>query len=123
MAHQWSEEQEAVFQWFAQATPGNCVVRARAGTGKTTTIIEGITRAPEANILLAAFNKQIAEELQSRLTNPRAEAKTLHALGFSYLKRNWSKVRVDANNRAWDLARAACGPKVPDPIVDRKSVV
>lgn len=113
----WSEEQEAIFAWFTNTSPGNCVVRARAGTGKTTTIIEGISRAPEESILLAAFNKTIAEELQSRLTNPRAEAKTLHALGFSFLRRHWSKVRVDANSRPWDLARAACGPKTPDPIV------
>lgn len=115
--HTWSEEQEAVFAWFARTEPGNCVVRARAGTGKTTTIIEGIARAPEQEILLAAFNKTIAEELASRLTNPRAEAKTLHALGFSFLRRHWSQVRVDAASRAWDLARAACGPKVPDPII------
>src|SRR5262245_2928107 len=51
----WSPQQTAVFDWF-NAGAGNLIVRARAGTGKTTTIIEGIARANEKSILLAAFN-------------------------------------------------------------------
>jgi DNA helicase-2/ATP-dependent DNA helicase PcrA len=71
------------------------VVRARAGTGKTTTIIEGVNRAPEASILLCAFNKRIADELNSRLDNPRAEAKTLHALGYQMVRRQWRGMPVN----------------------------
>jgi len=68
----WSAQQEAIFGWFGSAG-GNLVVRARAGTGKTTTILEGIGRAPEGKILLCAFNKRIAEELQTKVRNPAAE--------------------------------------------------
>jgi len=89
----WSNEQKAIFAWFEEGT-GHLVVRARAGTGKTTTIIEGIEHAPEASILLAAFNKAIATELQSRIRNPRAQAKTLHGLGYSYVRSAWGNVSL-----------------------------
>lgn len=110
----WSPQQAAIFDWFQNGS-GNLVVRARAGTGKTTTILEGINRAPDASILLAAFNKRIAEELVSKLSNPRAEAKTLHAAGFGIVRRYWENVRVDEKRDA-DLAARVCG-QVPDAIL------
>lgn len=110
----WSPQQAQIFQWFESGS-GNLVVRARAGTGKTTTILEGINRAPDASILLAAFNKRIADELVSKLSNPRAEAKTLHAAGFAIVRRYWENVRVDADRDA-DLAARVCG-QVPDMIL------
>jgi DNA helicase-2/ATP-dependent DNA helicase PcrA len=116
MGINWSEEQEAIFAWFANGE-GNLVVRARAGTGKTTTIIAGIDHAPERKILLASFNKSIERELSARLKNPNAQAKTLHGLGFAFLRRNWTRVRVDASTRGWDLARTACDKQTPDPVI------
>ena len=92
------------------------MVRARAGTGKTTTILEGISYAPEGKILLAAFNKKIAEELKLKLKNSNAEAKTLHSIGFGFILRNWTNVTVDAD-RGLRLARQAMGNSAPDPIV------
>jgi DNA helicase-2/ATP-dependent DNA helicase PcrA len=127
---QWSLQQNGIFSFFAKKPihadivemakkgtfptkyDGSLAVRARAGTGKTTTIIEAINYAPEAKILLAAFNKKIAEELALKLKNPKAEAKTLHSLGFSYVRRNWDKVRVD-NDRSERLVRTL-DPSMPD---------
>lgn len=110
-----STQQVAIFNWF-KAEKGNLVVRARAGTGKTTTILHAITHAPEGRILLAAFNKKIAEELKSKLRNPKAEAKTLHSVGFGLVLRNWNGVKPD-EGRGLRLARAAAGMSCPDPIV------
>lgn len=115
MSKQWSPQQSAIFGWFKQGS-GNLVVRARAGTGKTTTILEGISHAPEKNILLVAFNKSIATELQSKLKNPYAEAKTLHSLGFSFITKNWTGIRVDAE-RSKRLASLVCGSACPDSVV------
>jgi hypothetical protein len=101
-----------VFDWFAHGT-GNLVVRARAGVGKTTTALEGIEHAPDDSILLAAFNKRTAEELASRLTNPRAVAMTLHSAGFRIVKQFWEGVRIaDRSERADDLARRGCAEYV-----------
>ncbi len=85
-------------------------------TGKTTTIIEGITYAPERSIMMCAFNKKIATELGAKLKNPRAEAKTLHAIGFGLIGRNWSSVKVD-NDRGENLARKVMPQGAPDPMV------
>lgn len=126
----WSPQQDAIFDWFehpkyrtiptgtgSTTGPMHLVVTARAGSGKTTTIIEGITRAPEPRILLAAFNKRIQEELAGRISNPNAEAKTLHAVGFACVRRYWESIRIaDGNRRALSLAEAVCGPAAPDAI-------
>ncbi len=115
MSRQWSTQQQAIFEWFKSGT-GNLIVRARAGTGKTTTILEAIQYAREKNPLCVAFNKTIATELQERLTHPGAEAKTLHSLGFSFITKNWQGVRVDGE-RSKRLASQACGASCPDAVV------
>ena len=104
-ARTWSPQQSDIFGWFREGK-GNLVVRARAGTGKTTTICEGINHAPEESIILAAFNKRIATELTTKLKNPYAEAKTLHAIGFGFVLQNWKGVKPDSE-RGWRLAATA----------------
>jgi len=112
----WSQQQHDIFRFFANGT-GNLVVRARAGTGKTTTIVEACAHAPASEkILLAAFNKKIATELTQRVTAPNVEAKTLHGLGFAYIRRQWSNIKVDASVDM-DRARAACGKNAPDEMI------
>lgn len=91
---QWSDQQKLIFENF-RTDKDNLVVVARAGTGKTTTIVQAIEYAPQNKILLAAFNKKIAEELKTRLKNPRAEAKTLHSIGFGFVRSKFPKVRLD----------------------------
>lgn len=105
---EWSNEQSNILNWFAGGN-GNLVVRARAGTGKTTVLIEGISRAPESRILLAAFNKSIAEELQKRIRG-RGEAKTLHSLGFSIIQKTWGRVTMD-KDRGKKLAEKAANKR------------
>lgn len=117
---QWSTEQDAIFDWFQNGT-GNLVVRARAGTGKTTTIKHGVSLAPERSILMAAFNQRIAKELKAAvdgLGRDGVEAKTLHGLGLRYvrLRQNWPGVRVD-NGRDEDIAADVCGREAPDDAV------
>lgn len=119
MAKNWSEQQKAIFEWFRSGL-GNLIVRARAGTGKTTTILEAICYAVEAKILLAAFNRRIAVELQEKLggrgPGARAEAKTLHGLGFQFIKYAWGKDIQPDDGVEDDRVRAACGPSAPDGI-------
>lgn len=120
MERTWSEQQQRIFVWFEkpQEVLKNLVVRARAGTGKTTTIIEGINRAPESSIILCAFNKRIQEELAGRIVNPNAHAQTLHSLGFRCVTRFWENIRVEVERgmRADALTEKVCGPMAPDVI-------
>jgi len=96
MTISWSKQQQSIFEFFKHGQ-GNLVVRARAGTGKTTTIVEGVKHAPDNSILLAAFNKSIATELQRKLVNPNAEAKTLHGVGNSFIYEHLGKTTLDFN--------------------------
>jgi superfamily I DNA/RNA helicase len=111
-----SSEQTAIFDWF-ETGDGNLIVVARAGTGKTSTIIRALNYAPEARILVCAFNKRIADELVSKITDPRAEAKTFHSIGYAAVRRNWNVKMAQGFERALDLAEKVCGGRVPDPII------
>jgi superfamily I DNA/RNA helicase len=116
---EWSDQQLAIFKEFRDGKR-HAIVRARAGTGKTTTIIRGIDFAPEKSIVMCAFNNRIAKELVNRLRNPRAQAKTLHSIGYGIVRRNWNLgVESDSQRgeRADGLAAAVCGPTTPDTIV------
>ena len=102
----WSEQQQAIFKAFREPA-GNVLVRARAGCAKTTTSLEGVKQAPERRILVAAFNKLIADEANARLVGQdRVKAKTLHALGMGYIKSAWGPVEVDNNGRGWELVNS-----------------
>ena len=84
-----SDQQKAVVQWVQEGI-GHLNLVARAGTGKTTTLIE-ICKVAQGTIFLGAYNKKIAEEIKSRLEAlglSNAEASTLHAAGF----RAWRKI-------------------------------
>ena len=66
---QWSSYQEAIFKNIAEGK-GHTVVKARAGSGKTTTIMEALNHIPphvrREQVALFAFNKEIAETLKSK---------------------------------------------------------
>ncbi len=94
------------------------IVQARAGTGKTTTLIEGLkvmrgqdssfTPSPQQaavwesmslskdakTVCFVAFNKSIATELQSRV--PRGcEAMTMHSMGYRAIRNSFGSLKVD----------------------------
>lgn len=115
----WSTEQEAIFAWF-QYPAGACkhlIVDALAGVGKTTTLIEGVNRAPDEYVLICAFSKQIAEELTRRIPRPNVDAKTLHSLGYFYVRRMWRGIGVaERGARADYLTSQVVDRNTPKPI-------
>ncbi len=120
MERTWTTEQNAIFAWFENPADRHAVVTARAGTGKTTTIIEGVKRIPSnQRVLICAFSKIIQEELQSRIGTgfPNVEAKTLHAIGYACVRRFRDRIKVEfGNGRADMLAEKVCGKTAPDAI-------
>lgn len=69
---------------------------ARAGTGKTSTIMMGVdlyaARFPRAEIVVCAYNKAIADEIKEKLVKAghtdwrKVQAATIHSLGFGLVK-------------------------------------
>jgi superfamily I DNA/RNA helicase len=117
MANTWSNEQEDIYRWFAQPDGSNLVVEAYAGTGKSTTIAEGVNRAPEQSIIVSSFMSSAVEDLKQKITNPNVEVVSLHGVGNRTVKRYWERIGLDkSGKRAWNLAEAVCGQSAPDAI-------
>lgn len=83
---------------------GHVGLVARAGTGKTTTIVAGVDILarlhPRAEITVAAYNKPIADEVKARLleaghTGRNVNASTLHSMGFGLVRFAFPGVKVD----------------------------
>lgn len=87
----WSKFQDAIFD-FVENGQGNAIIKAVAGSGKTTTIAEAVSRVKGTSIFLA-FNKSIADELKSRGVN----ARTFHSVTYSPTLRAKGVNAVDAN--------------------------
>ena len=87
----WSKYQQDIFADIANGV-GNTQVDALAGTGKTSTIVEGFYYVPKAkNSLMCAFNKSIQTELESRAPS-EVTVKTLHGLGYAACRRSFPKI-------------------------------
>lgn len=85
----WTPEQQAIFEHIKGMDPGSALaIEARAGTGKTTTAIEGLhyTRRPgeKNSALILAFNRATGKELERR-TPPHVKGSTFHALALGLL--------------------------------------
>lgn len=66
---------------------GNVVIKARAGSGKTATIIACMKLIQsKKKCIFLAFNKSVKDEIEGKLTGyPNCTVKTVHGLGFSML--------------------------------------
>src|ERR1700689_3024508 len=106
----WSTQQLLAFAWFATVGAIKAlVIRARAGCGKTTTIVEGIKRYVAAclaegrpvRLLATAFNTKITKELETRLAGLKGvEVRGLNSLGF-YFVRQKARVQLENNIRKY----------------------
>jgi DNA helicase II / ATP-dependent DNA helicase PcrA len=106
----WSTYQQAVFDHMIDRPRVHLAVDAKAGAGKTTTMVEMTKLVPQGmQTLMCAFNVKIRDELQSRVDS-RVTVKTFHQLGFAALIKSWGKVEID-RYRQRDIIRAVLPPK------------
>ena len=94
----WSAYQLAVFADIASGK-GHTFVQAVAGSGKTSTILEGFNHVPQGlKGLMCAFNKEIAKELASRAdasVKTWCDISTLHSYGLKQITRAYGQLKVD----------------------------
>ena len=76
---------------FIRNGQGNLVVEASAGSGKTYTLMKCVEEIPgDKNILLSAFNRDIATVLKRKAKDMfNVNVSTLHGLGLQMLQRNF----------------------------------
>ena len=79
--------------YFVEAGRGDGIVRAVAGSGKTTTIVQAANLVRSPNVLFLAFNRDIVKELRARL-KPTIAARTLNALGHTAVQSHLNR-RID----------------------------
>ena len=104
----WSPYQKDIFRDIARGT-GHTVVIARAGSGKTSTIVEGFKYLPKGKkTLMVAFNKAIAEELKQRAPS-YVDVMTLHSLGFRAIKQSFGADVVLENDKCNELIKTLIG--------------
>lgn len=89
-----SLQQQAFFDWIKKGK-GNCFIDAKAGTGKSTSLIEGAAYM-KGDVAMVAFNTKIADELKVKISRKglrNVVAKTFHSYGLSawknHLRRNF----------------------------------
>lgn len=94
----WTDEQEDIWSAMARHN-GHLLVDAKAGTGKSTTMIEGLKRDKNAVLhqrsrAIVVFGKANAKELQQKVPAGVVSG-TLHSIMFSVLRREVHIPTVD----------------------------
>ncbi len=106
-AREWSPYQAAVFA-DVESGEGNTIVSARAGSGKTSTIVEALRYLPPGSkALLVAFNKNIAQELSTRAPKG-VDVMTLHSYGLRAVKARNRAAEIDSD-KSRNIARELYG--------------
>ena len=103
-----SKQQEIYFSWIKNGS-GSCVLEAVAGSGKTTTLIMGLTMM-SGSIFFGAYNKKIAQEIEDKvkfLGITGVDISTLHSAGFKIWRRVARNVKVETN-KCRNIFRDAC---------------
>lgn len=117
IARVWSLFQLAIFL-FVEQGEGHGVIIARAGSGKTTVIVEACTRMGGLDVLFVAFNKIIADELQRRVP-ANTTASTCHAFGLKAVTHTFGRITVDKYN---DRVKTLANQEIPPAACDAASV-
>jgi superfamily I DNA/RNA helicase len=105
--------QQSDFIGALLSATGHLCLRARAGTGKTTTILEAVDRymaeRPQHELLVCCFGKGIQREIAGKLEKRgydwrKVQASTSHSMGWGLVKFVF-KPQID-DNKVRDLIRA-----------------
>lgn len=97
-----SDQQMEVIRWVLE-DKGSLELRARAGCGKTFTlmkVVAAIAKFKLGDVALMAYNKKIADELKVKLEQAGydwkvAQAGTVHSFGFSAWRKVAPHVQID----------------------------
>lgn len=105
MKFPFSVYQIALFS-FIENEEGSCIVDAKAGSGKTTSILAACDRLPKGSrILFLAFNRSIVAELKEKLPSG-VVCKTFNGCGWNawvrYTGKSYNQIKIDAK-KTWRI--------------------
>lgn len=108
---EWSQYQKDIFEAVVNSEK-HLMVTARAGSGKTTTIVTAMDMTQDPDRALVAHNKHIAEELRQRTT---ADVRTLHSMGFQTLRDHLRQTINVSTGKGHSIARKVVQDRVKLP--------
>lgn len=93
-----SAEQQAYFDWIKESW-GSALVEAVAGSGKTTTLVQGL-QYMEGSIFFGAYGKDAATDIQTKARKAKVDRQgirmsTMHSAGFGAFRQAFPRVAVD----------------------------
>jgi ATP-dependent DNA helicase UvrD/PcrA len=93
----FSEYQRAIFADVKNGNDGeHTIVVAKAGCGKTKTLVECVKYIPKKKkALFVAFSKKIAMELDDRINSSVVDIFTLHSLGYRAVQNAFGRIPLD----------------------------
>ncbi len=94
----WSPQQQAFIDWAVNGS-GSCVLRARAGAGKTTVLLAAGEAMP-GQVAYTAYNRKIVDETKVKLKEKnidwkKMQANTAHGFGLGAYRKWRPNVKVD----------------------------
>lgn len=106
MTFEPSIQQQNLFAAVRDPHRGSIIVDAKAGSGKTTSIIEA-ARFMEGSIFLGAYNAKMAKELKERCAGmPNVRAATFHSAGYQALRRAFPRVGSPDDKKVPNIIKA-----------------
>lgn len=93
--------QQANFCEWVETGNGSALLRARAGTGKTYTLIEALKRIHGQSVALCAYNNKIAKEIDEKVSKAglRASVGTFHKFGFAAWRQTAPSVKLEGTGK------------------------
>jgi DNA helicase II / ATP-dependent DNA helicase PcrA len=93
--------QQSNFCNWVETGNGSALLRARAGTGKTYTLIEALKRIKGASVALCAYNNKIAKEIDEKVSKAglRAAVGTFHKFGFAAWRKVAPSVKLEGRGK------------------------
>lgn len=95
MSFKPSSYQNDIFDFIRKGT-GNGIVKAVAGSGKTTTLVKAASYL-NGSAIFCAFNNHVKDELNNRFKSENIngiKATTIHSLGFKCVRRGFKDVNL-----------------------------
>lgn len=113
----WSPYQERIFREVSGGVD-NLVVIARAGSGKTTTIVEAMQHVPRgASILYCCFGREDRKHLAS-VVPPGTQARTLNSVGYEAVRAAWGRSVKTDRDAGLDILGASLAVAYEDILQD-----
>ena len=100
----------AIFQAMSDESRG-AIIEAVAGSGKSTTMVEGARRIlsnpnDQRNFRFLVFNRSVAKDLNKKINMRNATATTFHSMAWGLVSgaRNWGSIEYIKDSRVQDAA-------------------